>query len=682
MLYQLLFPLALLGRKIFYHMEISLREIKGIGPKIEEKLNLLRVFKPSDLANFFPSGYVDLDKATSLCSVQDGDFAKAELTILEITKPFTYKGRNILKVKGKDDYNNHIEITWFNLSRLASELEIGTRLSCFGKVKTGKIFKFSHQIFEIVKERKLRKLTGIKTNNRTKGVLKHGVVSNLVKELLEITNYDSVISENDLTKHQLMDLKTAYKNLHFPYSMQAIEIAQNRINIENIVKEMSAFRLINQCLKRAYKYKDISGFVTKAERLLPFRLTQSQSVAVEKIKDSLVNSDRPLNVMLIGDVSSGKTVVAVLASLFALYSSYQVAVMAPTEILAKQHYKTFCDYLSEKGAKIALLTGSMGAKEKQLLYQEIREGRVNIVIGTHALLSESVEFRHLSLVVLDEQHRFGVAQRTSLLSKGIACDLISLSATPIPRSLRMTYFGNVEVLNIERRSDSSNITTQIVHENIKAEIFKTVVNKCMEGEQAYVVAPRIFDVEGIEANSVEKIYKQIKRKYASVINIGYMHGNMKNNEKTKIMEDFRANKIAMLVSTSLIEVGVDVANATQMIITDADRFGLSALHQLRGRVGRAGQKSNCYLVTEHYDSSRLKVLEHETDGMKIAEMDYELRGPGEWLGERQSGKMMDNISPETLKACSEIAQNVDLSKNYQVLLNYALDNGLNRISLN
>jgi ATP-dependent DNA helicase RecG len=507
-------------------------------------------------------------------------------------------------------------------------------------------------------------------------------MSNLVQELFKIENYDSVISQECLRRYNLVDLNTAYNQIHFPSSINEVEMAQNRIDIENIVKEMAAFRLINNCIKRAYRYKDVPNFVSRAEKLLPFKLTKSQSEAIEKIKESLVNSDKPLNAMLIGDVSSGKTVVATLASLFALYSSCQVAVMAPTEILAKQHYKTFNDYISAKGVKIALLTGSMSPKEKQLVHKDIKEGRVNIVIGTHALLSESVEFKYLALVVLDEQHRFGVAQRTSLLSKGIACDLISLSATPIPRSLRMTLFGNVEVLNIERRSDASNIKTQVVSEKYKNDVFNAVAKKCIQGEQAYIVAPRIFDVEGVETNSVEKLYVQLKRKYSKEINVGYIHGNMKNDEKNKIMEDFRTNKIAMLISTSLIEVGVDVANATQMIIMDAERFGLSALHQLRGRVGRAGQEANCYLVTEHDDSSRLTFLEKETDGIKIAEMDYELRGPGEWLGERQSGRMMDNISLETLKLCNDLAQSVDLNKNYDLLFNYAIDNGLNRISLN
>ena len=379
---------------------------------------------------------------------------------------------------------------------------------------------------------------------------------------------------------------------------------------------------------------------------------------------------------------SGKTIVALLTAYYAVKCGYQVALMAPTEILATQHFRTFSKILLPFGVKVALLTAGLPAKEKREIASAVAAGETDILIGTHALISGSVNFKNLSLAIIDEQHRFGVAERTALIAKSGSEDTLTLSATPIPRSLRLTVFGDVEVLNIERRY-VGNVTTEVVVKAGKKAMLNAIAEECLRGRQAYVVAPRIRDIEGIESSSADRLYKELSKLYAGKLTVGLLHGKMKAAEKQAVLDGFYSGKISVIVSTTVIEVGIDVPNATIMAVFDADRFGLAALHQLRGRIGRNGDKGYCYLYTEKDadEQIRLKVMTEETDGLEIAERDLQIRGAGEWLGEEQSGKGGAMLPVRMMIRAKELADKVDPEVHKEELTAYALAKQLYKISL-
>ena len=481
----------------------------------------------------------------------------------------------------------------------------------------------------------------------------------------------------------LMSLGEAFVKAHFPSNLSEARGARERIELEKLLKDILAYRTVRRESRRAIYYEAHPAVIDKGTDALPYRLTQSQKAAVNDILDRM-QSDKPLNAMLVGDVGSGKTVVAMIAAYYAAVSGHQAAVMAPTEILAVQHYRTFEKFLAPLGVKVVLLTGGCGAAEKRVARSAVSSGYADIVIGTHAVISKGVDFRSLSLVVIDEQHRFGVAQRTALVDKGGAVDTLTLSATPIPRSLRLTVFGDVDVMSIDRRYSADNVSTAVVTPAKRKGMTDYIVEECLKGKQAYVVAPKIFDAEGIEGFAAEKLYKELCSQYGDKVSIGLLHGRMKAQEKQKVLNGFAEGKVSVLVSTTVIEVGIDVPNASLMAIFDADRFGLSTLHQLRGRIGRDGSKAYCFLYTARSgdDIVRLETLVKERDGLEIAEKDLEMRGAGEWLGEEQSGKGGASLSLALMRKAKDIADRTDVTPYKDELTAYALARGFVKISLN
>ena len=395
-------------------------------------------------------------------------------------------------------------------------------------------------------------------------------------------------------------------------------------------------------------------------------------------------SDKPLSGMLCGDVGSGKTAVAVCAAYFAAMSGKQTCVIAPTEILAAQHFETFSKVLGGLGVRCALLTGSTPVKDKRAALAAVEKGEVSVAIGTHALLSDALVFNALSLAIIDEQHRFGVAQRTKLVSKGANCDILTLSATPIPRSLRLTMFGDVDIFEVERRFENDNISTFVVGEEKRKSMLAYIAKAATEnGAQACIVAPMIEDGEGIsKGEAAVELHKEFAKAFPHVT-AALLHGKQKAADKAAAVAAFREGDVQVLISTTVIEVGIDVPNASILAVFSAERFGLASLHQLRGRVGRNGAKAYCFLYTEKDgELVRLKTMCEERDGIKVAERDYELRGAGEWLGEKQSGKAAFSPSIAQMKLAREVSECVDITEAIiPELREYSEKNNLNRVTL-
>ena len=656
-------------------MASELLKIKGIGPVTLEKLGKLGIFTPEELIAETPADYIDLDAESDLKAAENGDFVVAVLFIEYAAKPLRRGKLQLFRARGVARDGQKVKLTWYNANYVAKIVHVGAFVRVYGKLKKeGSVSEFINPTAELAVETKGR---GIKPVYRLKGLIGQNVFREAVRDALDKGyTLKSLVPESG----EELPLSAAARAAHLPRSVQEGKAARERVELESVVKGIAAYRLVVGKRRRVLFYGENTAVIDEVIDSLPYKLTQSQKEALGDILSGL-GGEAALNAMLVGDVGSGKTVVALLTAYYAVKCGYQAALMAPTEILAAQHFKTFSKILSPFGVRIKLLTAALPAKEKREIIEAARTGEADIVIGTHAVISEKVAFKKLSLAIIDEQHRFGVAERTALIAKSNSEDTLTLSATPIPRSLRLTVFGDVEVLNIERRY-KGNVTTSVVTKADKKKMLSFIAKECSEGRQAYVVCPRIRDVEGIESSSAERLFKELGKIYAGVLRVGLLHGRMKAAEKQAVLEEFYAGTLDVIVSTTVIEVGIDVPNATVMAVFDADRFGLAALHQLRGRIGRNGDKGYCFLYTEKEDEQpRLKVMTEENDGLEISERDLELRGAGEWLGEEQSGKGGAMLPVRLMIKAKELADKVDLAAHREELTAYALAKELYKISL-
>ena len=463
---------------------------------------------------------------------------------------------------------------------------------------------------------------------------------------VDIEKPKSIIPFNLQLKYELSDLYSAYREVHNPTSFENEKKAADRIAVEEYFALISAFKFIKGGREqvRINKYdcsaKDLLEFITLR---FPFEFTKGQKMAVNEIFSDLT-SNKVMNRLMQGDVGSGKTAVSMCSIFIAIKSGYQAVMLAPTEVLARQNYiaaqRAFPDY------NVGLITGSMTAKEKREMKNAIKFGWLNIVVGTHAILQDDVEFKNLALCVCDEQQRFGVAQRSSLLSKGVTPDVLVMSATPIPRTLSLIFFGDLDITTISDKPKTRiEIQTNLVPTEKYNDMLAFIRKEIKNGNQAYFVCPKIEGDEEGAIISVTELFEDLQSKLPD-IKIGLLHGKMKDSDKNAVMQDFKDKKLELLVSTTVVEVGVDVPDATVMVIYNAERFGLSQLHQLRGRVGRSDKKSYCFLLTRATQGvavERLKVLKNNSDGFKISEYDYKLRGSGDFMGDRQSGKFMNDL---------------------------------------
>ncbi|MBQ8178155.1 MAG: ATP-dependent DNA helicase RecG [Clostridia bacterium] len=660
----------------------ELLKVKGVGPVTLEKLNYLGIYSQRELLRFLPSRYIDLDANSDLSVADNGDFVVLVLKITSASRPIK-KGRlQLFRASGTvEEYPRQVKLVWYNANYVAKVVTQGAVVRCYGKLKKeGNVCELINPSYESVADG-LNIHRGIKAIYPLRGLIPQATFATMVQDVLDkgVTDFSLIPDSGDV-----LPLRTAIEYAHAPKTIEQANLGADRIEVESLVKEICAYKLIRNETERTIFYQDKRAFLGQIIRSLPYTLTPTQQEAVRAIiKD--IHSKKPLNAILVGDVGSGKTIVALLACAYAAASRYQSAVMTPTEILAVQHYNNFKKILAPFGIQVELLTGSMSAKEKQKMQERIHLGLVDIVIGTHAVISKGVKFKNLSFACIDEQHRFGVAQRTSLMDKGRAVDTLTLSATPIPRSLRLTVFGDINILNIDRRYDSDNVKTAVVTPKKRKEMLDYIVRVCKEeGRQAYIVAPKIFDVEGIDGSSADKLYKDIVKAYGEEVSVGLLHGKQKAADKQKTLTDFSEGKLQILVSTTVIEVGIDVPNASLMAIFDADRFGLATLHQLRGRIGRDGHIAYCFLYSAKSgdDIIRLETLVQEKDGLSIAERDCELRGAGDWLGTEQSGRTPTRLSVRLMAKARELSTRVDLNLHRLELTAYALAHEFYKISFN
>lgn len=657
-------------------MASELLKIKGIGPVTSDKLGKLGIFTPEELIAYTPVDYIDLDAESDLKIAENGDFVVAVLFIEYAAKPVRRGKLQLFRARGVAADGSKLKLTWYNANYVSKIVHVGAGVRVYGKLKKENgVPELINPTAEVAVEQKGR---GIKPIYRLKGLIGQSVFREAVRDAIEKGyTLKSLVPE----AADDMPLSEAVRTAHLPNTVAAGRKAKERIELESVIKDIVAYRLVVGKRRRELFYGENTAVIDPVIDSLPYKLTVSQKAALGGILSGLSGFDA-LNAMLVGDVGSGKTIVALLTAYYAVKCGYQVALMAPTEILATQHFRTFSKILLPFGVKVALLTAGLPAKEKREIASAVAAGETDILIGTHALISGSVNFKNLSLAIIDEQHRFGVAERTALIAKSGSEDTLTLSATPIPRSLRLTVFGDVEVLNIERRY-VGNVTTEVVVKAGKKAMLNAIAEECLRGRQAYVVAPRIRDIEGIESSSADRLYKELSKLYAGKLTVGLLHGKMKAAEKQAVLDGFYSGKISVIVSTTVIEVGIDVPNATIMAVFDADRFGLAALHQLRGRIGRNGDKGYCYLYTEKDadEQIRLKVMTEETDGLEIAERDLQIRGAGEWLGEEQSGKGGAMLPVRMMIRAKELADKVDPEAHKEELTAYALAKQLYKISL-
>lgn len=561
-----------------------------------------------------------------------------EATVISPVKIF-FKGKmSRMSFEVEDKYLQHFQVSIFNRHFLRQHLKLGTTITIIGKC-------INHRITASdIKIKPLQDISGIYPVYSLKEGITQKSFRQYVKKALSLLNheFDDFIPEKYRIQHHLIRKESALYCIHFPENKKDVQEALKYLKYEEFLKFQLTMQLMKQ--QRTQEMGIAKDFdVTQLQSLilsLPFALTKDQQTAIKEIVEDL-KSPQMMYRFLQGDVGSGKTVVSSVA-LYANYlAGYQGALMAPTEILATQHYQTLSRFFENTDVRIELLTGSLSLKEKERVYQAIQSGEADIVVGTHALFQKKVVYHNLGFVITDEQHRFGVMQRKALKNKGQQVDFLIMSATPIPRTLAISMYGDMDVSTIKTMPQGRlPVKTQYIHSSSMKPILKHLKSYLAQGGQCYVICPLVEDSENLEAKSASQIAEAMQKYFQTQYNVGLLHGQMKEDEKEKVMNGFLNNTIQILVSTTVVEVGVDVKNANMMVIYNAERFGMSQLHQLRGRIGRGQEQAYCYLMSSSSSKEsieRLKYLEKSHDGFEISLYDLKLRGPGEVLGQRQSG---------------------------------------------
>ncbi|WP_406242142.1 ATP-dependent DNA helicase RecG [Tissierella carlieri] len=624
-------------------MAINIQYLKGVGPKRASRLRKLNINTVEDLMYFIPRDYDDRSKFKTLRECMIGEKVSLEVEIIgkaNILRP--RRNLSIIKVPVKDSSHNAY-LVWFNQEYLKDKFIVGEKIIVNGKInKVGMEIQIMSPVFEksgtmdkVGRITPIYSLTEGLTNNE---IIK--IIDYSIKEYID--QIREFLPQEIINKYDLMDIRDAITNVHFPMNSVLLEKSRKRLSFQELLTlQMGLFIIKNRNFTnnkgiRFNKTIEINDFIQK----LPFKLTNSQIKVFKEIEADMEN-DIQMNRLVQGDVGSGKTIIAVLAMFKAISSGYQAVMMAPTEILASQHFESIRKFFSGYNIRTELLVGSLSPKAKEEILLDLKEGRIDILIGTHAVIQENVEFNRLGLAITDEQHRFGVKQRAILSQKGNNPDVIVMTATPIPRTLALILYGDLDVSIIDELPPGrKEIETYAVGPEMIERINNFIRKQILESRQAYIVCPLIEESETLTVNAAEELYKDFKDNIFKEFKVGLLHGKMKPKEKDLVMEEFKNHKIDILVSTTVIEVGVNVPNSNIMVIYNAERFGLAQLHQLRGRVGRGEHQSYCILINESNNQisrERMRVLQNSTDGFKISEKDLELRGPGEFFGTRQHG---------------------------------------------
>ena len=651
-------------------LDNSVQYLKGVGPKMSELLNKLGIYSVKDLLEYYPRTYEDRTKLTTIDNFQKDQNV---LFLGTLVKPVTMvyaRKKKILSTVVTDESGAIALLTWFNQVYIKDRLKEGQTYLFYGKVNSAtgaRAMLDSCSIYDVSQIDKIQGLYPI--YSLTAGVTQNYLFK-LINGLIDSgVVIEEIFSDEFRKKYKLAEANYALRNIHFPKNYNMVTTARNRI----IFEELFLFQLALMNIKEKeigsvktnyYHDLDESDFL----KLIPFELTNAQKKVIEQIKGDM-SSNVVMNRLIQGDVGSGKTMVAAIAMYLAVKNGYQAALMAPTTILANQHYIELSNYFSKLNIKVEIMTSSTTKRQKEKIINALKNKEIDIIIGTHSILEDNVEFNNLGLVVTDEQHRFGVKQRMKLSAKGNVVDTIVMTATPIPRSLAIILYGDLDLSIIDELPPGRKpVDTCVVNDSYNQRVYNFLRKQINEGRQVYVVCPLVEENEDLDLNSVEKLYQEYKDEFKEY-NVGILHGKMKNKEKDTIMKEFKDNHINILISTTVIEVGISVPNATVMVIENADRFGLAALHQLRGRVGRGSAASYCILKSNNKSAlsrQRLDIMRKSNNGFEIAQKDLELRGPGDFFGVRQSGmpefKLANlltdtRILEQTQEAVKEIVKN-------------------------
>ena len=620
---------------------MKLSDIKGLGPKAIESLKNININGIDDLVHYYPYRH-DIISLTNIKEAEDKENVIIECIVDSV--PFAKRFRaNMTSLSFRAMSNKKmIAVMIFNRTFLKSNIRPGTKLIVFGKYDKLKNTVIASDIsFEPL----------IDGSIETKYHLTSGITAKALKkyinEALEhYDNYIDLVPDYLNERYGFISEKEAINLVHNPKNKEDVKKSLIKLKYEELFEFMFKINYLKETNKdsktgyiRNIDPEDVNDFI----RSLPFELTVDQNKAAEDIFNDMTSSRR-MNRMLQGDVGSGKTVVAVIAAYINHLSNHQTALMAPTEVLALQHYQTIRDLLIGTDIRVDCIVGSMKKKEKYEIAEKLKEGKIDFIIGTHTLISDNIEFKNLGLVITDEQHRFGVNQRASLKNKGLLPDTLYMSATPIPRTFALTIYGDMDISNIKTKpSGRKEIKTIIKSEKELVSVYEMMKDEISKSHQVFIVSPLIEESDTLDLTTVNEIKRNIDLYFGGKVKSAVLHGKLSKVDKDKIMEDFKDKKTDILISTTVIEVGIDIKNATLMVIYDACRFGLATLHQLRGRVGRNEYESTCVLIGNK-DNKRLKVLEESNDGFYITEKDYEMRGEGDLFGVKQSGDMIFKLA--------------------------------------
>ncbi|SJZ35353.1 ATP-dependent DNA helicase RecG [Garciella nitratireducens] len=649
----------------------SIEKIKGIGPKKKKEFKKMGIETIEDLICFYPRTYQDRTKIKKISDCRDGEYTGIIAKVIGNGMNIRVNNRNLIITKVSIENNGVIgEAIWYNKPFMKNILKIGKKYYLYGKInKRFYRIQIVSPDYKIIEDQKFIEPEILPIYSTT-SYLNQKEIRRYVRFTLDEMkgNIQEYLPDIIRKKYRLCEINFALENIHFPKDKEHYKIAKKRLIFDEFFSIQMALFLIKEQNKQQEK-----GIILKSTlelekfiQQLPFQLTNAQNRVVEEIKKDFI-SGKIMNRLVQGDVGSGKTIIAAISLFIAYLNGYQGAMMAPTEILAIQHYVTLEKLYKNFGIRMLLLTGNMKPSEKKESIKKIRKGEVDIVIGTHAIIQENIEFFKLGLVITDEQHRFGVKQRAQLSNKGKNPHIMIMTATPIPRTLSFILYGDLDISIIDELPPGrKKVKTYQISSNLEEKLYSFVKEQIQMGRQAYIVCPLIEESENMEAYSITTLAQKLKKKYFCTEKIELIHGKMKNTQKQEIMQQFKQGNIDILLSTTIIEVGVDVPNASIMVIQNAERFGLAQLHQLRGRIGRGNSQSYCFLVTNKNNeivNKRMKTMTDTNDGFIIAEKDLMMRGPGDFLGVRQHGlpefKIANifrdmNILKMTQKACKEV----------------------------
>jgi len=616
---------------------VPITSLKGIGDVRSKAFAQLGIYTTEDLLRFLPREFHDFTKETPIAELKHGQMAAVRVRILSDAKFTRFHGITMISVEASDGISK-IRLKWYNQPFRHSQLHAGETKVCCGRVDRSRgVSMINPQLFD--------SLPGLLPIYPLCKGLTQRFIRDAVKQALQM--YENCILDSlpdeMLCRYQLCSLKEALFSVHFPSSTEQMKRGHHRLAFENLLMYLIAVEMERQTRKRSIGIKfDVSGVREKLTEKLPFPLTQAQQRVLDELDRDFCDTV-PMNRLVQGDVGSGKTVIALYALCVAAANGYQGVMLAPTEILAKQHYETLKPIL---GDTVCLLTSGMKKSNRDQVLERLRSGTAFVAVGTHALLQDDVRFEKLGMVITDEQHRFGVSQRAELERKGIHPDVLVMSATPIPRTLAMLLYGDLDVSVLDELPPGRKpIKTSYIPSSRRKDMYDYVAREAHAGHQTYVVCPYIESTEGMEGPSTAEVYADLRKQYPD-IQFGLLHGRMPQQKKDTVIEQFRSGKIQVLISTTVVEVGVHVENASIMIIEGAEHFGLAQLHQLRGRVGRGSEQAYCFLLSDHQGEAtlqRLSTMVESSDGFYIAEQDLLQRGPGEFLGTRQHGTADANV---------------------------------------